>query len=205
MSSPEPLQADTYYHIFNRGNDGENLFREPENYRYFLKLYLNHIEPIAATFAYCLLPNHFHLLIHTRKEEEIERAQQLKVIKNSKLLTPSQSFANLFSACSMAINKRYARTGSLFEHPFHRIRINNEQYLTRLVVYIHRNPTKHRFTPDFRNWTYSSYQAILSDKPTHIKRDHVTAWFGDQPNFKRLHEQFVEDNVVKHIILEDFD
>ena len=95
MSSPEPLQADTYYHIFNRGNDGENLFREPENYRYFLKLYLNHIEPIAATFAYCLLPNHFHLLIHTRKEEEIERAQQLKVIKNSKLLTLSQSFANL--------------------------------------------------------------------------------------------------------------
>lgn len=68
----EPLQYGTYYHIYNRGNNGENLFREEANYRYFLTLYAKHIVPVACTYAYALLANHFHLLIRTRTKAEQE-------------------------------------------------------------------------------------------------------------------------------------
>ena len=70
MSSPPPLAYNCYYHIYNRGNNRENLFKQDRNYRYFLKLYAKHIEPIADTFAYCLLPNHFHLLVRIKGETE---------------------------------------------------------------------------------------------------------------------------------------
>jgi len=56
------LEPGRYYHIFNRGIDGTNIFLEERNYAYFLNLYAKHIEPVAETFAYCLMRNHFHLL-----------------------------------------------------------------------------------------------------------------------------------------------
>ena len=59
MTSPSPLEYGQYYHIYNRGNNGENLFFEERNYPYFLKLYAHHILPVADTYAYCLLRNHF--------------------------------------------------------------------------------------------------------------------------------------------------
>ena len=61
----EPLRFGCYYHIYNRGNNRENLFIERRNYPYFLKLYAKHIQPVAETYAYCLLPNHFHFAIRT--------------------------------------------------------------------------------------------------------------------------------------------
>ncbi len=72
MTSPSPLQPDTYYHVYNRGTNRENIFFEERNYAHFLKLYAHHIEPVAETFAYCLLRNHFHLLIRVKNEEEID-------------------------------------------------------------------------------------------------------------------------------------
>lgn len=68
----QPLRFGQTYHIYNRGNNRENLFVEPRNYPYFLNLYAKHILPIAETYAYCLLPNHFHFAIRTRTEEEQE-------------------------------------------------------------------------------------------------------------------------------------
>ena len=70
MPSPAPLRRGTYYHIYNRGNNRENLFVENGNYTYFLERYFKYIEPVACTYAYCLMRNHFHLLIRTKAEEE---------------------------------------------------------------------------------------------------------------------------------------
>ena len=69
MSKPEPMQHGQYYHIHNRGNNGEVLFREQRNYSYFLNLYARYIEPVAETYAYCLMSNHFHLLVCIEDEE----------------------------------------------------------------------------------------------------------------------------------------
>lgn len=68
-----PLKPDISYHIFNHANGFENVFCEDENYRYFLEKYDWYIKPIAETYAYCLMPNHFHLVIRTRKREVIEQ------------------------------------------------------------------------------------------------------------------------------------
>ena len=69
MPGPEPLQPGEYYHIYNRGIDGEVLFREVRNYHHFLRLWAKYIEPVADTYAYCLLSNHFHFLIRIKQEE----------------------------------------------------------------------------------------------------------------------------------------
>ncbi len=66
MSNPIPLQPGKYYHVYNRGNNRENIFVEERNYVYFLKLYAHHIQPIAETLAYCLLKNHFHFSIRVK-------------------------------------------------------------------------------------------------------------------------------------------
>lgn len=79
MTSPSPLQYNTYYHIFNRGVNRTNIFIEDDNYAHFLNLYTDYITPIAETYAYCLLRNHFHLLIRTKSEEELSTEQTLRV------------------------------------------------------------------------------------------------------------------------------
>lgn len=71
MANPPALLYDTYYHIYNRGNNRENIFIEERNYAYFMRLYAKYIEPVAETFAYCLLKNHFHILNRTKSELEI--------------------------------------------------------------------------------------------------------------------------------------
>lgn len=63
----KPLKHGQIYHIYNRGNNRENLFREKRNYLHFLRLYTKYIVPVAVTYAYCLLPNHFHLLVKIRE------------------------------------------------------------------------------------------------------------------------------------------
>ncbi|GMQ79471.1 MAG: hypothetical protein BMS9Abin02_2068 [Anaerolineae bacterium] len=70
MPMLEPLQYGQYYHIYNRGNNREILFREQRNYPYFLKLYVKYIEPVAETYAYCLMSNHFHLMVRIKTVEE---------------------------------------------------------------------------------------------------------------------------------------
>ena len=71
MQQIEPLIAGNYYHIYNRGIDSCNLFTEPDNYEYFLSLYDKYISPVADTFAWVLMPNHFHFLIRVKEELEI--------------------------------------------------------------------------------------------------------------------------------------
>ena len=66
MRPAMPLLPSKYYHIYNRGNNGENIFMEERNYTHFMNLYSRYINPIADTFAYCLLRNHFHLAVRIK-------------------------------------------------------------------------------------------------------------------------------------------
>jgi putative transposase len=161
VSKPIPLQHGHYYHIYNRGNNRANLFLEERNYHHFLKLYARYVELVADTYAYCLLKNHFHVLVRIKTEAEQEQASR-RLSEPGRLRKPSQQFGHLFNAYSKAINKAYGRTGSLFEHPFERIEVTSERYLMRLVTYIHRNPHTHGLVGDFRDWPYSSYHALCS-------------------------------------------
>jgi len=209
MTSPSPLLYDTYYHIYNRGNNGENIFVQERNYEHFMNLYFKYIDPIAETYAYCLLRNHFHVSLKTKTEEEIEQTlKALETFRDSGKLGPgylSRQFSNLFNAYAKAINKAYGRTGSLFEHPFGRVPITTGRQFWNVIAYIHQNPQKHKFVQDFRDWKWSSYGIILVEKPTKLRRDAVLDWFGGKENYLELHEQWVSDANAKWFAEDDYD
>ena len=221
------IDFNTYYHIYNRGINGETLFREPDNYRHFLKLYEKYIDPVAETFAWCLLKNHFHLLVRIKDEEEIgyiprkqplpghkaagrvSRNQTPPAVENpgggwekGKKFNPANQFSHLFNSYTQAINKRYNRHGSLFEKPFRRIEITSERYFRNMVFYIHNNPVKHGFVDDMIEYPWSSYLSILSVKPTKLQRESVIGWFDSKNNFKFFHQKNHKEEEIEKFIIE---
>jgi REP element-mobilizing transposase RayT len=183
----EVLIEDSFYHIYNCGNNKENIFIDEQNYIYFLQLAKKHLAKTSDIVAYCLLKNHFHFLIKTKE-----------TIASKKI---SQSFSNLFNAYSKSINKKYGRSGSLFKDRFSRIQLDNETYLKNLIIYIHLNPTHHQFVDDFRIYKHSSYNSILSDKATSLLRDYVLNIFEDKQNFIDSHK-IKEVTILESLTLE---
>ncbi|MBI4760681.1 MAG: transposase [Chloroflexota bacterium] len=208
MTSPSPLLYDTYYHIYNRGNNRENIFIQERNYEYFLNLYFKYIDPIAETYAYCLLRNHFHVLLKTRAEEEITGTLRVASVTRKPLGSEqylSQQFSNFFNAYAKAINKAYDRTGSLFQHPFGRVPITTDRQFWNVIAYIHQNPQKHGFVKDFREWKWSSYGIILAEKPMKLRRDVVLDWFGGKESYLEMHQQWISDANAKWFAEDDYD
>lgn len=181
MKKPEPLLHGLFYHIYNRGINGCDIFRENNNYDYFLKLYDHHISPIADTYAWVLMRNHFHLLVKIRPLSNLTGLTKEK--------PPSKYFSNFFNAYAKAFNKRYDRHGSLFERPFSRKGIHNIEYLRNVVLYIHDNPVHHLFCKNKLDYPWSSYLTCISIRPTRLKRDEVIGWFDDTANLKTRHNQ----------------
>lgn len=201
-----PLQPNTSFHIFNHANGFENVFLEAENYRYFMEKYQLYISPIAETYAWCLMPNHFHLVIRVRKRETIEN-----LLKNSKSNFPgsscskvqnfgtteindsdiekylSKQFANLFSCYTQSFNKMYKRMGSLFIKNFKRQPIENKQHFLNTVVYTHRNPIHHGFCNGFNEWRYSSYFDSINSDNSLIQAEKLLKMFGGIDAYKEHH------------------
>ena len=167
------------YHLFNRGNNKEDIFKEERNYAHFLSLLKKHVLPLAEIYAYCLLKNHFHLVVRIKDIHLLEEKYKKK---------PYLGFSNLFNAYTKSINKEYGRTGSLFKEHLHRIRVNDEEYLTQLIAYVHLNPVKHEFSDDFKNYRYSSYKAYTLGKPTNVSCEYVMSLFEDTANFEYWHD-----------------
>ena len=138
-------------------------------------------------------------------DEVSEQKRSANTNENLSGLDPSQAFSNFFNAYAKAFNKAYHRTGALFQRPFGRIEVTNEAYWFRLVTYIHQNPQRHSFVADFREWPYSSYQLLLSEKPTHLKREDVLEWFGGRENLLAVHEQAFPEDLVVVLAPDDFD
>lgn len=220
----EPLLQGNYYHIYNRGNNRSNLFSKPEEYEHFLHLYDKYILPVADTFAWALMGNHFHLLVHIksnfvykyslpelenmklssyateeRKWETMEldsdRAMFLasaNTLDNHKIPVPHKHFAHLFNAYSRYLQTRNGRTGNLFERPFKRKLIDNEDYLATAILYIHNNPVHHGFCKHTLEYPWTSYLSTISEKPTKLKRDEVIKLFNDKENFKQQHNKEID-------------
>jgi putative transposase len=224
------------YHIYNRGNNREDLFRFPEDYQHFLRLYEKYIEPIAETYSWCLLRNHFHLLVKIKSKEDTgyfnplysfktNETGRIKNHNNNELKwqfiseneiglldgitkeklkrpTPYRQFSHLFNAYSKYMNIKYKRTGSLFEKNFRRICVQNPSYFKQLVIYIHKNPEYHGFIDNFRQYPWSSFQSIISFRPTKLKRNIVKGWFDDEARFIELHSNHFLKSPDKILFLE---
>lgn len=118
--------------------------------------------------------------------------------------SPSQAFSNFFNAYAKGFNKAYDRTGSLFEHPFGRVKVTNHTYLLSLITYIHINPKHHGFVQDYRDWPYTSYHALVSDNKW-LHRDQVNACFGGTKQFQDHHGHLAELSSRKHLLVHDLD
>ena len=200
---PVPLEQGNYYHIYNRGNNSIDVFFDSESYYHFLRLYDKYISPIADTYAWCLLKNHFHVLVYLRMNHEIEFEKlEYSTIEKPKFIEPSKQFGCLFNAYTQAINKKFNRTGGLFEKPFERKLITTDIYLQNLIYYIHSNPVQHGFVNQMGLYPWSSYDAILSDKPTKLKRKEIIDIYGSKENFIAFHDVNHSYNEIANFIIE---
>jgi REP element-mobilizing transposase RayT len=182
-----PLLGGGYYHIFNRGINRQLLFFQERNYFHFLELLKKYVADYADVLAYCLLPNHFHLVIRIKdvifqKDDILEMKKEDETGK-----FVSNQFRKLFVAYTMAINKQECRTGNLFDRTFKRLEITEHEYLQYVIFYSHYNPEKHGITTNFKNFRFSSYSAFLSKQNTSISRDLVFEIFDGKEGFISYH------------------
>ena len=138
----KPLVPGFYYHIYNRVPDGMRLFNSKENYRYCRKLLRkNALKYDVNIIAYCLMPNHYHMLVFQNREESL-----------------SKYISVMFNAYVQAFNKQYHRKGPLFTDRFKNIAVEREEYLYQLCRYIHLNPVKANLVKNPEDWEFSDYK-----------------------------------------------
>jgi putative transposase len=176
-----PFEPGKFYHVFNRGNNRENLFREEKNYAFFLRKLFQNILTVADIYAYCFLPNHFHLVIRIKEMEYLPEDYRKGIKKIH------QPFSNFFNCYSKSTNKTYNRTGSLFQEHLHRNEIKDERYLKNVIIYVHLNPVNHGFNKDFDRFTHSSFRELTTSEHTSLQKDEVIEWFGGMENFLFCH------------------
>lgn len=196
------IEPEKFYHIWNRENNRENLFYTSANYEYFLRMYAKFLDPVAETYAFCLLPNHFHLLIRTKAFATSIEVSPAGETSKKKANPVSLAFQRLFTAYSQAINIQQHRTGSLFQKPYKRLEIKSAKQLANLVHYIHTNPQRHHIIDDFRQYPWSSYERITIDRPSKLKKEEVLAWFKNKENYLNYHARTIDLDKLKDLMIE---
>ena len=187
----DEIEEGYFYHIYNRGNNSEKIFFSEENYAYFLKLLTKYIFPVADIYAYCLLNNHFHILVRIKEKNEIEiNKLKFSTVEKPKEVSASRQFSHFLNAYSQAVNKKYARTGSLFEKRFERKRISDNHYLRQVILYINTNSLKHNLVEKPKDYKWSSYNSHISNAKTKLKRKEVIELFDDVENFVLCHKNY---------------
>ena len=214
-----------YYHIYNRGTNSQKIFWNKDDYKHFFNLMSIFIEPVAEIYAYALMGNHIHFAVRVKEKEEIgylqakyaksedmfykwqttfELPQELKASPDKvRKPVPHNMFQHFFSTYAKGCNSKYKRTGALWEHPYKRILVENQGYLKRLILYIHRNPVKHGFCEHPLDYPWTSYLSIISLKPTKLSRKTVIGYFDNQANFKNLHNQEADFEDIKFLFMEE--
>jgi putative transposase len=157
--------SNSYYHVYNRGVEKRVIFIDEQDYSVFIGLlkryfdipsekgsrgrpYIN-LEGEVEVVAFCLMPNHFHMLLY-----QIELGSVTKLMRA------------VCSSYSTYFNNKYDRVGSLFQGSFRAILVNNDNYLQYLSRYIHRNPE------DYLNWKWSSLPYWLGYKTSFWLKPH---------------------------------
>ncbi len=190
---------DCYYHLYNHGNADDNIFRNEDNYHYFLQKYAYYINPIADTYAFCLMPNHFHFLIRMKTLLEInpQGFQNLAdLASNTFDKKMSQQMSNFLNSYSKSYNKKFDRIGSLFRDNIKRKHVESDAYFSRLIHYIHANPVVHGFVKEMSDWKFSSYNGILSDRNSHLKKEEVIQRFGSKHEYLKFHNQKIDRRIA---------
>jgi len=177
-----------YYHIFNRGNNKRVIFKEPEDYGMFLRWFWELVEhpysigsgrgPDIVPLCYCLMPNHFHLLL--------KQTSKVGITNLMKRLTVRYV---------MYFNKKYERVGRLFQSVFKAKHIDDEGYLLHLSRYIHLNPVE-IWRGALKGYPYSSYAAYLGAQENNLlNTEDILGFFQSARQLSLRRIQFYQDFV----------
>lgn len=170
------------YHIYNQGNNRQPVFFSRENYLYFLRKIRTHVLPFADILAWCLMPNHFHLMGYVT-DTEVDGHLISQDATSSRTLTFNQSIGIMLASYTRAINKQQGRSGSLFRKETKAIcltqpdgftptwydfsgitKINNviseKEYPNVCFNYIISNPVKDGLVEKLEEWEFSSYSEM---------------------------------------------
>ena len=146
MSRPLRIEfPDAWYHVLNRGRRRESIFRDTKDYQTFLQTVQETCEFWhLRVAAYCLLSNHYHLLVQT---------------PNANL---SRCMRHIDGVYTQRFNRRHGHDGPLFRGRYKALLIEADPYLLQLVRYIHRNPVEAGLTQTLEDYPWSSHQGYLS-------------------------------------------
>src|SRR6185295_2935439 len=145
-----PLVPETIYHVYNRGNNRQNIFLKKRNYSYFLQKTAAELKSHLDILAYCLMPNHFHFLIYTHESLDPKKF--------------STSFRVLLSSYTRAIQKQEGWVGSLFQQNTKGKEIADNRYAQTCFHYIHQNPLRSNLVDKIENWPYHSFNEYWLDE-----------------------------------------
>lgn len=164
-------QKGVYYHIYNRGVSKSNLFREPTNYLFVIeKLQRYSLENLVGVIAYCLMPNHYHLLLRQDGEQPAGHVPQA-----------------MFNSYSKAYNLRYSHNGTLFEGRYRAKPIQSTSHLLHLCRYIHGNPVKDGLVGDPADWPWSNYLEFTGERKSPlVDIEFVRRQFSDGQTYKQF-------------------
>jgi putative transposase len=177
------VYSDTYYHLYNRGNNKDLIFFENDNYIFFLNQFKKHVLPFCEVYSYCLMPNHFHFFVRVNDEILFEKG-----------------IKNFFISYSKAINKKYNRVGSLFQGRYKASEISSDSYYTIIIQYNHQNPVVAGLVNKLEDYKYSSYASYLSQKETMLNKKEVLDWFGGLDSFIDHHKIALAETEINKML-----
>ncbi|WP_169305066.1 transposase [Pedobacter cryotolerans] len=144
-----------FYHLYNRGNNKQQIFFSEENYLFFLRKIRTEILPFCEILSYCLMPNHFHFIIYIKDRDT-------NIAKKIGQKSLNKAIAIVLRSYTRALQKQECFTGSLFQQKTKakKLEINANDtinYLSICTHYIHQNPLKAGLITDLKDWKFSSY------------------------------------------------
>jgi REP element-mobilizing transposase RayT len=205
----ERLEPGLTYHIFNHAVGNDKLFIDDKNYSFFLGKVQQWILPVCDIYAFCLMPNHFHLLLKIKDESELLEAFEELIIKRLKINLEidntvlkkrsyvlsriiSDQFSHCYNSYVQAFNKVYSRSGGLMKEGFQRKHVNSEEYLNDSIIYIHCNPVIAGLVSRPEDWKHSSYHELISNQKKGLCSIDIIERFENLENFKYLHHVYIE-------------
>lgn len=178
------LEPYKYFHLYNRSNAQELVFRNSDNYLYFLKNFRNRFEDSLNVIAYCLMPTHFHFLIYVNTEEIKALKRQLGIH---------------LASYTKAYNNAYQRNGSLFQQHTKAKLVKDERYLINLLTYIHQNPLRANLVDRLEDWPFSSYRDLAGfRKGILVDRSFIDEYFTSKEGFIEFSEKTVAEVKSKY-------
>ena len=176
-----------YYHIYNRGVNRQSIFFAKHNWGFFIQRLREYFtDETAIIIAYCLMPNHFHLLI--------------RVLSEGFAMGVMQPFSTSYTK---AINKEQNRVGSLFQGRYKGKHVDKEGYLLHLSRYIHRNPVEAKLVKHPADWQFSSYRDYVGLRAGSLPNaDIVLSQFGSRAEYAAYVEKEDDYLEIKHLLFE---